>query len=36
MTRSFLIALAVALLLLALAGAVLDISRGRRPVLLGA
>jgi hypothetical protein len=36
MTRSLLIALALVLLLLALAGAVLDLSRGRRPVLLGA
>jgi hypothetical protein len=35
MPRSLLIAFALALLLLALAGALLDLSRGRRPALIG-
>jgi len=36
MARSTLILIALALLLLAVAGAVLDLTRGRRPALLGA
>jgi hypothetical protein len=35
MSRSLLIAVAFALLLLALVGAALDLGHGRRPVLLG-
>jgi hypothetical protein len=35
MPRLLLIAFALALLALALAGAVLDLSRGRRPLLIG-